>query len=241
MSSHAGATPSPLPLAGGVGGGPVPQAVSVRRWRGGCPPLSSPACGRGIALAALLLPSPLAAAPSSGAIFDAAIGYAPLYEGLRSKRVGDTVTVLLAESTTTEKTVTTKSQKGGKASITPPTAGLLSFLNPNALKAASDSSFNGGGKRRQTSKFSATLSVTIAEVRANGTALVRGEKKMLLSQGDEWIRFSGVIRLADIDQDNTLPSSRVADAHIEYSGKGALQRASKQGWLSRLFNLVSPF
>ena len=64
---------------------------------------------------------------------------------------------------------------------------------------------------------------------------------MLLSQGDEWIRFSGVIRLTDIDQDNTLPSSRVADAHIEYSGKGALQRASKQGWLSRLFNLVSPF
>ena len=117
-------------------------------------------------LAALLLPIPPCRRPIERCDLRCRhAGYAPLYEGLRSKRVGDTVTVLLAEATTTEKTVTTKSQKGGKASITPPTAGLLSFLNPNALKAASDSSFNGGGSAGQTSKFSATLSVTIAEVR----------------------------------------------------------------------------
>ena len=64
---------------------------------------------------------------------------------------------------------------------------------------------------------------------------------MLLSQGDEWVRFSGIVRLIDIDQENTVASSRVADAHVEYSGKGALQRASKQGWLGRFFNLISPF
>ena len=64
---------------------------------------------------------------------------------------------------------------------------------------------------------------------------------MLLSQGNEWIQISGIVRLADIDQDNSVPSSRVADARIEYSGRGALQRASRQGWLGRIFNIVSPF
>lgn len=184
-------------------------------------------------------PAPVQAA--TGGIFNVSAGYAPLYTGTRAARIGDPVTILLVESTTAAKSVTSKNSKGGGASITPPTAGPLSFLNPDALKASSTSSFNGGGNAAQTSSLASTLSVTIAEVRPNGTALVRGEKQMLLSQGDEWIRFSGIIRLADIDQENTLPSSRVADARIEYSGKGALQQSSKQGWLGRFFNMISPF
>ncbi|MBT0670413.1 flagellar basal body L-ring protein FlgH [Novosphingobium profundi] len=186
-------------------------------------------------------PSALPPAQASGGIYSAAAGYAPLYQGNRATRVGDPLTIVLLETTTAAKSVSSSNGKSGGASITPPTAGLLSFLNPNALNASSTSSFKGQGSAAQTSTLASTLSVTIAEVRPNGTALVRGEKKMLLSQGDEWVRFSGIVRLADIDQDNTIASPRVADAHIEYSGKGALQRASTQGWLGRFFNLISPF
>ena len=178
---------------------------------------------------------------ATGGIFNVSAGYAPLYTGTRAARIGDPVTILLVENTTAAKSVSSKNQKGGDASITPPTAGLLSFLKPNALKGSSTSSFNGGGNAAQTSSLSSTLSVTIAEVRANGTALVKGEKKMLVSQGDEWVRFSGIIRLSDIDQENQISSTRVADARIEYTGKGALQQSSKQGWLGRFFNLISPF
>ena len=64
--------------------------------------------------------------------------------------------------------------------------------------------------------------MTIAEIRPNGTALVRGEKVLNLSQGEEWVQVSGIIRLADIDQDNRISSIRVADARISYSGKGAV-------------------
>ena len=174
-----------------------------------------------------------------GSIFNVAT-YAPLHMGLRASRVGDPVTILLVESTTASKTVASKSNKSGGASITPPAAGPLS-VNPDALKASSNSTFNGQGNAAQTSSLASTLSVTIAEVRPNGTALVRGEKRMLLSQGDEWIQFSGIVRLIDIDLENRIPSSRVADARIEYSGKGALQRASKQGWLGQFFNMISPF
>lgn len=185
--------------------------------------------------------APVTSNTATGGIFNVSAGYAALYEGNRARRVGDPLTIVLLESTTAAKTVASKSQKGGGASITPPTAGLLSFLNPDALKASSSSTFNGQGTAGQTSSLRSTLSVTIAEVRPNGTALVRGEKQMLLSQGDEWVRFSGIVRLADIDQENAVFSTRVADAKIEYSGKGALQRASRQGWLGRFFNMISPF
>lgn len=185
--------------------------------------------------------APEPAAQASGGIFNVSLGYAPLHGGTRAAHVGDAVTILLVESTTAAKTVSSKSQKGGGAAIVPPTKGPLSFLKADALNASSSSTFNGQGNASQTSSLASTLAVTIAEVRPNGTALVRGEKKMLVSQGDEWIRFSGIVRLADIDEDNQIASTRVADAQIEYTGKGAIMRSGRQGWLGQFFNMISPF
>ncbi len=190
--------------------------------------------------AALPLPAPVPQV-ATGAIFDPASGYAPLYAGHRAHRVGDPVTIVLVEAITTSKTAGSKTQRGGSASITPPATGLLSLIKPSALNAASNSSFKGDGTATQTSTLGGEVAVTIAEVRSNGTALVRGEKRLLLSQGQDWIQFSGIVRLSDIDSDNRLISSRVADARIEYAGNGAVSRASKEGWLSKFFNLISPF
>ena len=178
---------------------------------------------------------------ADGSIFNAAAGYAPLTDGLRARVVGDPLTIMLVESTTTTKSAGSKTQRSGSFGITPPTTGPLSFLNPNALKAGGQSSFNGQGNAAQTSSLDGEVTVTIAEVRPNGTALVRGEKRLLLSQGQEWIQFAGIVRLADIDGDNRIASSRVADARIEYAGNGAVQRASREGWLSKFFNMISPF
>lgn len=188
------------------------------------------------------LPAPPAPPHAAdGAIFNLASGYAPLVDGNRARRVGDPLTVVLVETTTTSKSAAAKTQRKGDLSITPPSAGLLSFLKPDALKAGSQGSFNGQGNASQTSSLGGEVSVTIAEVRPNGTALVRGEKRLLLSQGQEWIQFSGIVRLADLDADNRIASTRVADARIEYAGNGQIQRASRPGWLSRFFSAVSPF
>ena len=190
------------------------------------------------------LPAPALPAtvrPATGAIFDVSLGYASLVQGTLARHVGDPLTILLIENTTTAKSAGSKTGRNGGFSLTPPTAGPLSFLNPDALKASGQSSFKGDGTATQTSSFSGTVGVTIAEVRPNGTALVKGEKRLLLSQGQDWIQFSGIVRLADIDAQNTIRSSQVADARMEYAGNGAIQRAGREGWLSRLFNMISPF
>jgi flagellar L-ring protein precursor FlgH len=183
-------------------------------------------------------PAPHAA---DGAIFNLALGYAPLIDGNRARRVGDPLTVVLVEVTTTSKSTGAQTKRKGDVSITPPSAGPLAFLNPDALKAGSQGSFNGQGNASQTSSLGGEVSVTIAEVRPGGTALVRGEKRLLLSQGQEWVQFSGIVRLADLDADNRIASTKVADARIEYSGNGQIQRASRPGWLSRFFSVISPF
>ncbi len=191
--------------------------------------------------AALPAPPPPAPRVADGSIFSVSAGYAPLYAGHRARAVGDPVTILLVENTTTSKSAGTKTERGGGASITPPTAGPLGFLNPDALKASSQSSFKGQGNATQTSTLAGEVSVTIAEVRPNGTALLRGEKRLLLSQGQEWIQFSGIVRLADLDAESRIASTRVADARIEYAGNGSIARAGREGWLSRFFNIISPF
>ena len=63
----------------------------------------------------------------------------------------------------------------------------------------------------------------------------------MLSQGEEWVQFSGIVRLSDIDEDNRIVSSRVADARVVYSGDGSIQKASREGWLLRFFNAITPF
>jgi flagellar L-ring protein precursor FlgH len=71
-------------------------------------------------------PAPMA----NGSIFQASMGYGPLYEGNRARRLGDPLTIRLLETTSAAKSVIAKSNKGGSASITPPSSGPLSFLNP---------------------------------------------------------------------------------------------------------------
>ena len=177
---------------------------------------------------------------ANGAIYQAAVGYAPLHYGQRAARVGDLVTILLVERTQTSKSASSSQSRDGSVGLTPPSAGPFSF-DGGVLNSGGTSSFNGKGDAAQTSSFQGNLTVTIAEVRPNGTALVRGEKVLQLSQGDEWVQVSGIIRLADIDAANQVPSQRVGDARITYAGKGAVQRASREGWLSRFFNMVTPF
>jgi len=185
-------------------------------------------------------PPPAAPAAATGAIFSASSGYAPLHYGQRAHSVGDLVTVVLVERTTTSKSADSTQSRDGSIALRPPTVGPFAF-DPNILNSGGSSSFNGGGDASQTSSLRGDLTVTIAEVRPNGTALVKGEKLMQFSQGEEWVQLSGIIRLADIGPDNRIASPRIADAQITYAGSGAVQRASREGWLSHFFNLVAPF
>ena len=81
----------------------------------------------------------------------------------------------------------------------------------------------------------------MAKLFPNGTMLVRGQKALTLNRGDEFIQITGIVRPADISPDNRVPSTRVADAKIIYTGKGEIARASSQGWLQRFFTRISPF
>ena len=184
---------------------------------------------------------PVEAPVANGAIFQAANGYAPLTSGNRAAMVGDILTIALVERTQASKENSAAMDRQGEVGLTPPSTGPLNVFDPSDLKMSGDQSFNGGGQATQSNRLSGEISVTVAEVYPNGTMLVRGEKLVTLNRGDEYIRLSGLVRTQDIGPDNRVPSTRVADARITYSGRGELARASRQGWLQRFFSTLSPF
>jgi flagellar L-ring protein precursor FlgH len=187
------------------------------------------------------LPTVATPRPADGSILNLANGYAGLVEGARAHAVGDSLVIVLAEQLTTSKSAASKTAKSSSFTFTPPNKGPLSILSQNGINNSGASAFSGKGDASQSSSLGGEVSVTIAEVRPNGTALVKGEKRLTLSQGQEWVQVSGIVRLADIDTTNRIQSGQVADARITYAGNGDLSRAARQGWLTKFFNLVSPF
>ncbi|TCP35576.1 flagellar L-ring protein precursor FlgH [Sphingomonas sp. BK235] len=184
-------------------------------------------------------PAPPAA---NGSIFQVADGYAALYEGWRARRVGDPLTIVLVERTAASKSASSKLASDGSFSLTPPSTGPLGgIVSGTDVGSSGKRGFNGTGTADQANSLSGEVSVTVAEVYPNGTMLVRGQKRVTLNRGDEFVQIKGIVRTADVDRDNRVPSTRVADAQIAYTGKGDVARSSRQGWLSRFFQVVSPF
>lgn len=188
-------------------------------------------------------PLPPAQVPriATGSIFDAGDGYAALYEGTRARRVGDPLTIVLVERTAASKSASSKLDSGGGFGLTPPSTGPLNLFNPTDASISGKRNFNGTGTTDQANSLSGEVSVTVAQVFPNGTMLVQGQKRVTLNRGDEWVRMRGLVRTIDVDALNRVPSTRVADAEISYTGKGDVARAGRQGWLSRFFQVISPF
>jgi flagellar L-ring protein precursor FlgH len=108
------------------------------------------------------------------------------------------------------------------------------------LSGGSAQSFSGSGSAAQDNQLSGEITVTVARVLPGGVLQVAGEKRLTLNRGEEQVQISGLVRIDDLGADNSIPSTRVADARIRYSGTGQVADQARQGWLSRFFAKVSP-
>ena len=181
---------------------------------------------------------------SAGSLFSNEVGV-NLYDDRRAYRAGDIITVTLNERTVSSKSAETKIDKDGKVEFGEDTIlGKLVDIKGNSLltNVEQSRSFDGSGETDQQNRLQGSIAVTIADVLPNGLLVIRGEKWMTLTNGQEFIRISGLIRPDDVASNNTVSSTKVADARISYSGTGDLAAANKQGWASRFFNSsVWPF
>jgi len=153
--------------------------------------------------------------------------------------VGDILTVILQESTSASKKADTSYDKDDEVTFNEATI-LGNLISKKGLSLLTDPSFerafDGKASSDQSNSLNGNISVTVSEVLPNGVLRIQGEKWLRLNQGDEYVRVTGLVRPQDIGTDNTIDSSKIADARIAYGGTGEFDDVNRQGWLSRFFN-----
>jgi len=148
-------------------------------------------------------------------------------------RPGDMLTILLVESTSASSKARTRTDKSDAVSAS---AGNLGGTQ-HGFDVGISNDFAGGGEITRTGQLLGRLTVLVKEVDANGNLRVAGEQDIVINNEQQRIAVDGIVRPADITPDNSVASWRIADAHIEFKGKGILARKQSPGLMAKLFDL----
>ncbi len=177
---------------------------------------------------------------TEGSLYQDSYGLS-LFGDRKAHFVGDVITITLSENTVSKKSSNVNVKKDDSV-VFNSGAGTLLGMDPSASKVnlatnvAQNRKFGGNSGADQSNSLQGNITVTVAEIMPNGNLVVRGEKWMTLNSGDEFIRISGIVRPDDVAPDNTILSTRLANAKISYSGTGSLADSQKMGWLAKFFN-----
>ena len=192
------------------------------------------------------------AAPSSGSLFAPGAVGAGLFVDARAYRVNDIVVVRVEEVADAERSAATdtihNSRVGGGISGLPVLGPLIQSWFPGAsvpgvdveVGGHADSSFQGSGQTGRTERLVATVSTVVKAVMPNGNLFVEGHRVILVNREEQHLYVSGVVRPIDIDDQNAIDSSRVAEAHIEFVGQGVVSDAESPGFIQRGAGSVNP-
>ena len=203
-----------------------------------------------------VFPTPAAQKPvSTGSLFMDGRGES-LFGRQKDYHVGDIITVLLDEETQATRVLhSTTERKSSNDAFPSVQAGVADALGKNRLpfgagmssaikqiKAdGADTKSDGSGNHGQNATLKGSITVSVVDVMSNGNLVVRGEKQLALSEGNEVIQVSGIVRTGDIAPNGTVQSKRLANAQFSYRGSGDLASATQQGWGTRVLYRFWPF
>ncbi|QWD65744.1 flagellar basal body L-ring protein FlgH [Polynucleobacter sp. MWH-Aus1W21] len=183
---------------------------------------------------------------NSGGPYVNAVSHRPLFEDRRARNVGDTLTVLLNETTSAAKNTGSSAARKANASSqfgntgSTPFGPYTSIATIGNFSGTGDIKSEGAGASAASNTFAGTITVTVVEVLSNGNLVVAGEKQVAVSNEEEIIRFGGVVNPNTLVF-NQVSSQQVADARIEYRGRGQTDDSQGAGWVTRLMLKLSPF
>jgi len=182
---------------------------------------------------------------SNGSLFNSTHSATYLFSDHRAMRVGDIVTVRIDEQANAKRGATTEL---GRESDTKLNFDLLfgmlkaaqNATGGNLFEAGSSSDFRGSGQTTRTDRLEATVPAVVMQVLPNGNLFIEGHRVVLVNHEEHHFYLSGVVRPVDIETDNSVTSSLLADAEIEFTGRGTISEKQEPPWLQRGLDLIKP-
>ncbi len=187
-----------------------------------------------------------------------------MYSNQRAHQVGDLLTVVISESTSSSKSEALKTNKEAEASANAPyfggaassnmltnfTSAIVNSQQSMPLSRANSagqiydvsgsSSFTGSGSASSSESLIVTFTVRVVDMLENGVLVVRGERRIVIKNESVNLVFTGLVRVRDISSTNQVASNKVADAHIYYENGGEVTRGTRPGYVWRIFQYLNP-
>ena len=193
---------------------------------------------------------PAAEAQSSGSVFNSSSIATRLMTDPRAQDINDLVIIKIDERASAQRDTSTEvGRDDSYSSQITSFLGLLKELekdNPNfdgsaAINFLHQSSFKGEGTTTRNDRFEATVPAMVRKRFSNGSMFVEGHRVVLVNNEEHHFYISGVIRPEDVDGTGAVSSSKMADAQIEFVGRGDLTSGTAKGWFSRALDVIWPF
>jgi len=188
------------------------------------------------------------AQPADGSIYSEAVpGF---LEDTRAVRIGDIVRVRIDEQANAEGGATTDLSKNTERSqgvnallgLVPAVREAYPNIDPAQLVALmSETDFSGDGQTKRKGKLSGTIAVRVKQQLPNQDLYIEGTKVVMINHEEYHLYISGVIRPTDIARDNSIYSSLIADAQVEFTGRGDVNDHVERGWLTKILDKINPF
>ncbi|NWF71991.1 MAG: flagellar basal body L-ring protein FlgH [Nitrospirae bacterium] len=202
--------------------------------------------------ASKLMVPPLPAPKTLGSLWQEENGRAYLYEDMRAMRVGDILTIKIVENHKGSKSADTSAERDStiQNSLAGSAIGYVGIpgfrLGGEArrglgIDASASNKFGGKGATNREGTLTGTISVVVMEVLPNGDLRVEGRREVTVNSEKQLMSIAGIVRRVDVNTKNTVLSSAIADAKIEYSGLGVLDDVQRPGWLVRILDWISPW
>jgi flagellar L-ring protein precursor FlgH len=191
---------------------------------------------------ATAIPPPVAASTGSLWPADDRVSF---YEDRKALRVGDSLTIRVLEAAKASNTADTdlSRQSSNKAKVTAMLGlqGALGSDFTNLLDVDADSSHKGSGATKREGQLTASITALVKDVLPNGNLVIQGSRSVVVNHEEQFMTLTGIVRPEDIDRDNLVLSSQIADARISFGGVGLVADKQRSGWGTWIFDWLFPF
>lgn len=200
-----------------------------------------------------LYAKPIQQKPEEGALWPGNTRGNNLFGDDKAAKVGDIITVTIDENATSTQSATTNTAKDSSINMQAPNVlglpsslGIQNFLNMGtqfdpSVNATIANSMQGTGTVTRNGTLSATISALITDIVPSGNLRIEGRRSVTINNEEQIMVLRGIVRPQDINFDNTIPSTLIADASISYSGEGVVADEQRKGWLAKILSKVWPF
>jgi flagellar L-ring protein FlgH len=191
--------------------------------------------------------------PQEGSIWPGDSASNIFFKDTKARKVGDIVTVTIAENTISSQTATTQTSRASSYDIQtgrilglPSNLGIQNFLglgggfSPN-LDAAATNTHNGSGTTTRNGTLSTTMTAIIKEILPSGNYQIEGRRSVTVNNEEQILVLSGIVRKEDINFDNTISSTLIANSSITYEGRGTITDQQRIGWAGKILSFLWPF